>query len=84
MDAEGCLSCLLLLLLCPQKFWPEIISSPNSVLWKTGQNFGLKSRLIFWAEIIRPEMQFRPPDVLALRDILSIRDSLSRKPVASK
>jgi len=47
--------------------WPilrQINSSSNSVLWKKRRNFGLKSRLIFWAEIIRLEMQFRPPDVL--------------------
>ena len=36
----------------------------NSVLWKTRQNFGLKSRLIFWAKIICLEQQFHPPDVL--------------------
>ena len=49
----------------PQAIRPQIISSSNSVkFWKTGQNFGLKSRLIFWAEIIRLEMRFRPPDAL--------------------
>ena len=58
----------------PQATCPQIISSSNSVLWKTGRNFGLKSRLIFWAEIIRPEMQFRPPDVLALRSCSHGRD----------
>ena len=49
------------------KFHPQILSCCKQLQ----RNFGLKARLSFWAEIIRPEMQFRPPDVLPLSDRFS-------------
>ena len=50
-----------------QTIHERVRSEPSySVLLKAGRNFCLKSRVIFLAEIIRLEMQFRPPDALPL------------------